>query len=285
MVPRSGKRNSLFLIDTDTYQTPFLDLSPVWSPDGKWIVYNKVLKNHLRAVLVYSLDNGKASQITDGLSDADYAEWDRNGKYLYFTASTKDRGLSTSWLDMSSIDRKVTRSVYVVVLRKEDPSPLAPESDDEKPADTTKKEEKDKDKDKDKEAVSVRIDFDNIDQRILALPIAERDYLGLFAGKTGILYLIEARDVTDAFRDRPALTVQKFDLETRKTEKVVEGVKSFDLSHDREKIALCAGRQMVHRAVGCSAQAWRGRAQDRRHGNAGRSQGGMAPDLSRNLAY
>src|SRR5208283_6003065 len=99
-------------------------------------------------------------------SDADYAQWDKNGKYLYFTAST-NRGLSTSWLDMSSIDRKVTRSVYMVVLRKEDPSPIAPESDDEKPADATKKDYKDKDKEKDKEPVSVHIDFDNIDQRIL----------------------------------------------------------------------------------------------------------------------
>jgi len=119
-------------------------LSPRWSPDSKWIAYNKILKNHLRAVFVYSLDTGKSTQITDGLSDADYAQWDKNGKYLYFTAST-NRGLSTSWLDMSSIDRKVTRSVYMVVLRKEDPSPIAPESDDEKPADASKKDDKDKD--------------------------------------------------------------------------------------------------------------------------------------------
>ncbi len=33
---------------------------------------------------------------------------------------------------MSSMDRPVTRSVYVVVLRKDSPSPLAPESDEEK---------------------------------------------------------------------------------------------------------------------------------------------------------
>ncbi|MGA7415507.1 MAG: protease, partial [Bryobacteraceae bacterium] len=37
------------LIATDTFQTPFLDLSPRWSPDGKWIAYNKILRNHLRA--------------------------------------------------------------------------------------------------------------------------------------------------------------------------------------------------------------------------------------------
>ena len=49
----------------------------------------------------------------------------------------------------------MTRSVYVVVLRKEDPSPLAPESDDEKACRHCRGEEKDKDKDKDKEAVSV----------------------------------------------------------------------------------------------------------------------------------
>jgi tricorn protease len=230
------------LIDTDTYQTPFRDLSPSWSPDGKWIAYNKILKNHLRAVFVYSFDSGKPTQITDGLSDANYSQWDKNGKYLYFTASTNE-GLSTSWLDMSSIDHKVTRSVYVVVLRKEDPSPIAPESDDEKPADAAKKEDKDKedkdkdkDKAKDKEPVTVRIDFDNIDQRILALPIAERDYRGMAAGKTGIIYLVEAGDILDAFRDQFGETIQKFDLKTRKTEKVVEGVRAFALSTDGEKM-------------------------------------------------
>jgi tricorn protease len=238
------------LIDTDTYQTPFRDLSPQWSPDGKWIVYNKILKNHLRAVFVYSLDSGKTAQITDGLSDADYAEWDKNGKYLYFTAST-NRGLSTSWLDMSSIDRKVTRSVYIVVLRKEDPSPIAPESDDEKPADATKNDDKDKGKDKEKDkAVTVQIDFDNIDQRILALPIAERDYRGLAAGKTGILYLVEAGDLSDAFRDQPGLTVQEFDLKTRKTEKIVDGIKAFELSSDGEKMLFQRGDKWVIAASG-----------------------------------
>ena len=41
---------------------------------------------------------------------------------------------------MSSIDRPVTRSVYVAVLTKDDPSPLAPESDEEK-AEEAKKDD------------------------------------------------------------------------------------------------------------------------------------------------
>ena len=35
---------------------------------------------------------------------------------------------------MSSDEHPVSRNVYVAVLNKDDPSPLAPESDEEKPA-------------------------------------------------------------------------------------------------------------------------------------------------------
>ncbi|HEX4808852.1 MAG TPA: PDZ domain-containing protein [Bryobacteraceae bacterium] len=223
-------------IDADTYQTPFRDLSPVWSPDNKWIAYNKVLKNHLRAVFVYSLDSGTSKQVTDGMSDAIYAQWDKNGKYLYFAAST-DQGLSTAWLDMSSIGHQVTRSVYAVVLSKQDPSPVAPESDEEGAAADAKKPVKDE-KASEKAAVPVHIDFENIDQRIVSLPIPARHYTGMFAGKEGVLYLLEAVDVMDQFRDQPSNIVQKFDLKTRKTEKLVEHVTGFDLSSDGEKMLI-----------------------------------------------
>ena len=36
---------------------------------------------------------------------------------------------------------------------------------------------------------AVKIDFDNLDQRILALPIPARNYAGLMAGKSGVLFL------------------------------------------------------------------------------------------------
>ena len=106
-------------------------LDPVWSPDSRWIAYTKQLRNHLHAVFAYSLEQGKTYQLTDGMSDALYAAFDKDGKYLYFTAST-DTALSTGWLDMSSLQRPVTRSVYVMVLKKDVASPLAPESDEEK---------------------------------------------------------------------------------------------------------------------------------------------------------
>ncbi|MEO6484303.1 MAG: protease, partial [Pyrinomonadaceae bacterium] len=47
-------------VDTNTYENPQSVLDPNWSPDNKWIVYTKQLRNRLCAVFVYSLDSGKS---------------------------------------------------------------------------------------------------------------------------------------------------------------------------------------------------------------------------------
>ena len=120
-------------VDTDAFEIP----DPPWSPDSKWLAYTKVLPNNLAAVFVYSLETGKATQVTDGMSDARFPAWDRGGKYLYFTAST-DMGPAASPGSMAGMNRPTSRTVYAIVLSKDLPSPLAPESDEEKP------EEKDK---------------------------------------------------------------------------------------------------------------------------------------------
>src|ERR1700728_4489795 len=139
------------LIDTDYYGGfAATQLSQTWAPDSKWIAYTRQLPSGLHAVFVYSLDQGKTFQIADGMSDAQYPAFDKNGKYLYFTAST-DTGLATSGLDMSSDEHRISRSPYVVVLNKDLPSPLAPESDEEKAAASDKDKSADKDKDKDSE--------------------------------------------------------------------------------------------------------------------------------------
>ncbi|HWV98850.1 MAG TPA: PDZ domain-containing protein [Candidatus Acidoferrum sp.] len=256
-------------VDTDRFDSPLHRFDAVWSPDSAWLAYTKQLENHLRAVFVYELARAKATRVTDGMSDALFAAFDANGKYLYFTAST-DIGLSTGWLDMTSEAHPVTRSAYVVVLKRDEPSPLAPESDEEK-GDEAKKEEdrpldtaasadrpveqpakeaakvsdnekpseesveKGETKDKksggtNKEPVKVVIDFEHLDQRVLALPIPARNYLGLAAGKEGILYLEEGALVETGGEDAGKVTVQRFDLKTRKTEKLVEGVTGFHLA-------------------------------------------------------
>src|SRR5262249_3166034 len=144
----------------------------------------------------------------------------------------------------------VTRNVYVIVLAADQPSPLAPESDEEnseekKEADKSaaeKNEEKGKadakKEAKKKEAVKVRIDLDGLSQRILCLPVRGQKYQQLVAGKPGLLFLVEG-PLVPRLGGPQRLTVHKFDLGKRKTEKFVEGATgSIGLSHNGEKL-LC----------------------------------------------
>jgi tricorn protease len=236
---------SPILVATDRFDSPLHEFDVNWSPDSKWLAYTLQLENHMRAVCVYSLESRKATQVTDGMSDALYPNFDKNGKYLYFTAST-NLGLSTGWLDMTSEEHPVTRSVYVAVLNKDLPSPIAPESDEEKPPEAKKDEtaskpaadadkEKAKEGEKKPEPVKVQIDFEGLGQRILAMPIPARHYLGLLAGKEGVLYLVSG-PVVNIEPGPEHATVERFDPKTRKTEKVVDNVQAFDLSANGEKM-------------------------------------------------
>ncbi|MEP7365287.1 MAG: PDZ domain-containing protein [Acidobacteriota bacterium] len=221
-------------VDTDRYSGPRRVDVASWSPDSKWLVYTKQEKSSLRRVYVYSLDSGKSAGLTDGLSDAFSPAFDREGKYLYFLAST-NVGLQVGWRDMSSFDRPVTASAYLVVLRKDVPSPLAPESDEEKiveekKPDTAKPEPK-------KEAkLEVKIDFDGMGQRILALPIPARDYSSLMPAKTGVLFLLQDPPGGEPGGARLAGTLHKFDLKTRRTELFLAGVTGAAVTANGDKL-------------------------------------------------
>jgi len=246
-------------VDSDTYTDPAHGLEVAWSPDSRWLAYTRQLKSHMHAVFGYSLEQNKTFQLTDGMSDALHLAFDKEGKYLYFTAST-DAALNTGWLDMTSLQRPVTRSVYVMVLKKDEASPLAPESDEEKSkeADKSDKDKKDADNDKPKEKdkrkdsekgkekevdkskapPKVEIDLENIGQRIVALPIPPRNYYGLFAGKAGVVFLAEGPTLDPIEFDDggPSSKIHKFELKTRKTEQILDGVSAFDVSFDGEKM-------------------------------------------------
>src|SRR6185436_4942549 len=78
-----------------------------------------------------SIEQSKSFPITDGLSEVTEPVFDKSGKYLYFFGST-DAGPVLDWFSMSNADMRETRNVYLAVLRKDLPSPLAKESDEEK---------------------------------------------------------------------------------------------------------------------------------------------------------
>ncbi len=249
-------------VDTDPFEAPWRALDPVWSPDSRWIAYTKSQPNHLRAVFLYSLETGTATRVTNAMGDARFPAFDRGGEYLYFTAST-NAGASAGWLDMSSFDHPVTRSIYLVVLRNDRPSPLVPLSDEEKidsakaAADTGKKA--DSVKKKPDAATAIRVDLANIDQRVLALPLGDRRWSGLATGAPGTIFALETVDrppQTAEDEGGSRQTVFKWDLTSRKLTKVADGVMGLSPQGDAgdripTSFHLSAnGQKMIYRADG-----------------------------------
>ena len=265
-------------VDKERFWDPGGDHIPVWSPDSKWLVYSTRLPNYLGAIHAYGLGTGQISQITDGMSDAKYPVFDKDGKYLYFTAST-DSGPSLQ-PDVESEARNATRSIYLVVLAKDQPSPFAPESDEEKapegpkgdvakgdaPKDDTSKEDAPKsdaekpDPDKPapekpsppkpdaaKHVPDVKIDFENIGQRILAMPLPPRRYVALQAGKAGVLFALEVQ--TGAPGLPGTVIVHRHDLKSRKSDVAATGVQFFEVSLNGEKMLTRQGANWSIRSL------------------------------------
>ncbi|HJV90768.1 MAG TPA: PDZ domain-containing protein [Holophagaceae bacterium] len=248
-------------VDSDLFDTPLSNLDPAWSPDSRWIVYTKQLPNHLHGVFVANLEDRKPRAITDGRSDATCGRFDRSGKYLYFLAGT-DAGLSPGWLDMTGMGHPTSSNVYAAVLRKDLPSPLAPESDEEAAKAEEKKDPKAdskpeaKAKAEGKSAEPLRIDFEGLDQRIVALPVKRANHVFLEAGAEGIVYVgtaplvLSDQDGVEANGPIPQ-EVARLDLKARKAERFLDGLEggggnyggkiTFQVSADGSKVLYAQG--------------------------------------------
>ncbi len=208
-------------VDTDRFAHPNRSLNPVWSPDSKWIAYSRLLDNHFKVIKAHNIESGQTLQLTDEMADAISPVWDANGKYLYFLAST-NYGLNSGWLDMSSYERPITRALYLIVLNKDDTSPIAPRSDEEK--------EKPKEEKKDAVTPIVKIDMEGLTNRILAVDIPLRNYTALYNGLDG--YIFYAESVTN----QQGLTLSRYNFKDRKGEVFLSPVNEVAVSDDRKSI-------------------------------------------------
>src|SRR4030095_1827521 len=153
-------------------------------------------------------------------------------------------GPSTGWLEMSSIDRPVRRAIYLVVLAANEPSPLLPETGDEPPPKPSPSGEAPAAQPAPAapavppapRPVNVRIDFDNIGQRIISVNIAAGDYSNLDAGAAGSFYYTEPILTTTATPGPPSLRLQRYQLKERTAAPFLEGIRSYSLSADKKKL-------------------------------------------------
>lgn len=250
------------IVGQDPWMVPQRTLNPVWSPDSKWVAYASRLRSLYHAIFVSNADTGEVKQVTDGLADAVWPAWDASGKYLWFLAST-DFGLRSQWLDMTSYDHDVTFGLYFAVLKKTEPSPLLPESDEDKGVGATTPEPGGRPSPRPSPEASespadpaqagagqtpgpprrprppmvVQIDFDGLAQRIVAVPgVPERQYTQLRSGADGTVFYLETRPGPAQFGPGSGSELFRYRLSDRKTQSFVTGVAEFELSADGKKL-------------------------------------------------
>lgn len=216
------------------------------SQDGDWLAYTKVNTNYFSDLYLYQLSTNQHVKVTDSMSDVNFPAFDRKGKYLFFAAST-NRGQTSFGLDMSTQERPRRYGMYAAVLQADGKSPLLPKTADEEAttedSNSDQVESSDKeDEGKDKKEKTLNIDTDNLANRIVALPIAERAYQNLLVGNDNNLYFIETVQPGVSLepngRRLTGGKLKRFNFKDRKVEDVLPGVRGFSLSGDGKKLLM-----------------------------------------------
>jgi tricorn protease len=245
-----------------------------WSPDSKWIAYDKQLQTGLSVVYLYSTVDKKITAVTGDLVNSIAATFDPEGNYLYFL-SDRDYNEVLGNYDFEFANPKTTRP-YLVTLHADAPSPFpalsdetavkreepAPEAsasdknkdkdndkkeDDKKKSEAKKKEEEkpDKDKDKDKEAndaaKNFHIDLDGLQNRIVALPVPPASINEVNAAKGFLYYSTQPVQGLSGPLPGEESAIHAFDMKERKEKTLIEGTQHWALSFDGSKILYQAG--------------------------------------------
>ena len=243
----SNNRLELFLCDFKDKKIIKLDESKygeiddlAWSPDGKWIAYQYWTSENICCIKLANIESKKTYKITNPVLRDVMPIFDTEGKYLYFLSQRKFDPVYDSMQFELSFPKGMRP--YLITLDKELKNPFKKIPDLEPKEEEEKEDKKQKDK---KKEVNVKIDLDNIANRIIPFPLEEGIYHQIASIKGKVLFSIfpvEGSLDMDWFSgELPAKgSIKMYDFNNQKTETIVEGITNF-------KVAL-NGKKMIFRA-------------------------------------
>jgi tricorn protease len=253
---------------------PFLGTRYSWSPDSKWLVYG--LNSRTRTESLYAWPvGGTPVRLTDGLSDVSEPVFDRSGKFLFLFGST-NAGPAKDWFSQHNNDIRATRSIYVMVLKKGIPSPVARQSDEEKGSESTETPEppqkaspaptsagggaqaasEDPAKKEQEEARKKAppeptvIELDDLPYRIIDLPIPPGEYSRLEVAADGQLLWLSAMPAPPTEAPGRRQSLMRFDFQKQKAETLLPDIDGYVLTDDGKKVLFRKGPSWAIAALG-----------------------------------
>ncbi|MEV6982122.1 PDZ domain-containing protein [Sphaerisporangium sp. NPDC051017] len=234
---------------------------PAWSPAGDWLAYTRPESAQTTAIRVYELATGESRLATRPVLRDRAPAFDPEGRYLYFIGERVFNPVRDEL--QFDLGFPLGTRPYAVALRADVGSPFVPEpkplsGDGGKDGDgkgTDKGTVGGKGDDSDKQAPAgpdgaqdaagsaaqddpdgprLRIDFDGIDRRVVAFPVAEGRYDSVAAMKDKVLFTSSPVEGSrgDDYADPVTGTLQAYDLTRQKLETLVSGVTEFQLGRD-----------------------------------------------------
>ena len=255
----SNQRNETLVVDLTTREVKVIDRSVTlhsaaiaWSPDGRWLAFNRADGPETSYLMIADAETGERHQVTEPLLEDRNPAFDPEGKYLYFISHREFNPV----YDNLHFDLGFPRGVrpYLVTLRRDIPNPFLPKP--KAPVDATEKlalesiveEVKKSDEKVAEKPPQVEIDFEGIARRIVPFPVKEGRYSQIRGIKGKAIFInnpIEGTlDASFGEKQEPSGTLDAYDFEQCKQEKVAAGVDEFELSGDGSALVYRSGSRL-----------------------------------------
>lgn len=210
-----------------------------WSPDSKWITYNKGLENANNAVFIYNIDDKKNYQVTSGFYEDTNPVFSSDGKYLFYLTN---RSLDAAYSDMGDGTwiYPNTTQIASLSLAKDVPSLLSPKNDEikieEEKSENSKDSSKTKDakEEKDKKEKPVEIDFVNLESRLTILPPKAGNISGIIPFEGKLVYLRQPNTGSD----EKSSSLIYYDFEKREEETIISDVNNVVVTADGKSLLI-----------------------------------------------
>jgi tricorn protease len=210
-----------------------------WSPDSKWLAYEKSHPTRLPGIAVWSAGTGKVFMLGDGQTADHSPVFSADGQYLFFT-SERDFPITFSAYEFNYLYPRATR-VFVAALAPGTPSLFPPKSDEEKGRDGEPKKDDARNDEKGRpgadEKPTVSIVPDGFVSRTQALPGPKPGLYEQIAATSEAVWYVKQGEGRD---DR---SLWRFDLKERKEEKAAGGAEWFQIARDGKKLLYRSGKE------------------------------------------
>lgn len=182
-----------------------------WSPDSKWVVFEKLNpKTYFTSLSLYSVESKAVTDLASPTADRAPA-FSRDGKWLAFSSMREAAPRWDAW--MNQLFTEKPWKVYLLALRKSEPSPFAAKNDEDEPAPKV-----------DEAKTPFSIDLDGLSDRLIEVPMPASD-----ANHVEV--------VGDRVLVQDGPTVRFYDLKAKQAGVLTQAT-DFDLSADGKKVLV-----------------------------------------------